>query len=41
MKQSAVDVTLKWYEGEGHTFEDAALETAMQRTVAFLERHLQ
>lgn len=40
MPQAGVDVTLKWHEGERHTFEDAAFDRAMQRTVAFLERHL-
>jgi dienelactone hydrolase len=40
MQQAGVDVTLKWYEGEGHTFEDVAFVRAMRRTVAFLERHL-
>jgi len=39
MEQAGVDVTLEWYEGEGHTFE-AAFDPAMRRTVAFLERHL-
>ena len=39
MEQAGVDVTLEWYEGEGHTFE-AAFDRSMQRTVEFLERHL-
>ena len=39
MEQAGVDVTLEWYEAEGHTFE-AAFDTSMQRTVEFLERHL-
>ena len=39
MEQAGVDVTLEWYEGEGHTFE-AAFDRSMQRTVEFLQRHL-
>ena len=39
MERAGVDVTLEWYEGEGHTFE-AAFDRSMQRTVEFLERHL-
>lgn len=40
MQRAGVDVTLRWYENEGHTFGDAALDRAMRRTVAFLERNL-
>jgi dipeptidyl aminopeptidase/acylaminoacyl peptidase len=40
MQQAGVDVTLRWYEGEGHTFGDAALDRAMRRSAAFLERTL-
>lgn len=40
MERAGVDVTLEWYEGEGHTFE-AAFDRSMRRTVAFLERHLE
>lgn len=40
LERAGVDVTLHWYEGEGHTFE-AAFGRAMDRTVAFLERHLE
>lgn len=39
MRDAGVDVTLRWYEGEGHTFE-AAFTRSMERTVAFLEQHL-
>lgn len=39
MRPAGVDVTLRWYEGEGHTFE-AAFTRSMERSVAFLERHL-
>ena len=39
MQRAGVDVTLRWYEGEGHSFE-AAFDRAMARSVAFLERHL-
>jgi dipeptidyl aminopeptidase/acylaminoacyl peptidase len=40
MERAGVDVTLKWYEGQGHTF-DSGYDRAMERSVAFLERHLQ
>jgi dipeptidyl aminopeptidase/acylaminoacyl peptidase len=40
MQQAGVDVTLRWYDGEGHTFTDAALDRAIGRSIAFLERHL-
>jgi dipeptidyl aminopeptidase/acylaminoacyl peptidase len=40
MKDAGVDVALRWYEGEGHTFGDAALTRAMRRTVSFLDRQL-
>ncbi len=39
MRRAGVDVTLRWYEGEGHTFE-AAFTRSMERSVAFLERNL-
>ena len=39
MRRAGVDVALRWYEGEGHTFE-AAFTRSMQRSVGFLERHL-
>ena len=39
MQRAGVDVTLRWYDGEGHTFE-AAFAPAMSRTVAFLDRRL-
>ena len=39
MERAGVDVTLRWYEGEGHTF-GAAFDRSMDRSVAFLERHL-
>lgn len=39
MRGAGVDVSLRWYEGEGHTFE-AAFPRSMKRSVAFLERHL-
>ncbi len=40
MQAAGVDVALRWYEGEGHTFGDAALTRAMRRTVSFLDRQL-
>lgn len=39
MERAGVDVTLRWYEGEGHTF-GAAFDRSLDRSVAFLERHL-
>ena len=39
MRRAGVDVRLRWYDGEGHTFE-AAFTRSMQRSIAFLERHL-
>ena len=39
MEDAGVDVTLRWYAGEGHTFGDAALARALDRSIAFLERH--
>lgn len=39
LERAGVDVTLRWYEGEGHTF-GAAFDRAMARTVAFLDRTL-
>ncbi len=38
MERAGVAVRLRWYDGEGHTFTDAALGRAMARSVAFLER---
>lgn len=38
MEEAGVDVTLRWYEGEGHTFGDAALRRALDRSIAFMER---
>jgi hypothetical protein len=39
MERAGVDVTLRWYEGEGHTF-GAAFDLSMDRTIAFLNRHV-
>jgi dipeptidyl aminopeptidase/acylaminoacyl peptidase len=39
MERAGVDVALRWYEGEGHTF-GPAFDSAMARSVRFLERHL-
>jgi dienelactone hydrolase len=39
MERAGVDVTLRWYEGEGHTF-GAAFDRSMDRTLAFLRQHL-
>ncbi len=39
MERAGVDVTLRWYEREGHTF-GPAFDRAMDRTVRFLDRHL-
>ncbi|NUR06403.1 MAG: alpha/beta fold hydrolase [Nocardioidaceae bacterium] len=39
MKAAGVDVTLRWYAGEGHTFY-GAWPLSMRRTVAFLRAHL-
>jgi uncharacterized protein len=39
MKAAGVDVTLRWYEGEGHTFY-GQWPLAMRRTVAFLRAQL-
>ncbi len=39
MERAGVDVRLRWYEGEGHTFE-AAFDRAMDRSIAFLHTHL-
>lgn len=39
MQRAGIDVTLQWYEGEGHAF-GPAFGTAMDRTVRFLDRQL-
>lgn len=38
MEDAGVDVTLHWYEGEGHTFGDAALRRALDRSIKFMEK---
>jgi dipeptidyl aminopeptidase/acylaminoacyl peptidase len=40
LQDAGVDVTLRWYEGEGHTFDDPAFTRAMRRTVSFLDSQL-
>jgi dipeptidyl aminopeptidase/acylaminoacyl peptidase len=40
MERAGVDVTLRWYDDQGHTFDDAALGSALRRSLRFLEQHL-
>jgi dipeptidyl aminopeptidase/acylaminoacyl peptidase len=39
LEKEGVDVTLRMYEGEGHTFE-GQWQTSIERTEAFLDKHL-
>ena len=39
LEEEGVDVTLRMYEGEGHTFE-GQWQTSIERTEAFFAEHL-
>jgi dipeptidyl aminopeptidase/acylaminoacyl peptidase len=40
LEKQGVDVTLRTYRGQGHTFEGRPWQTSIERTAAFFDRHL-